>query len=310
MSQQLYQHSDTQIWCTAIASICELFACYGISYFENDEFGGQGENESSEKSLSDRNTIDLLIHVFDNCQIQSIRLAVAKGFGMVILRGYYTVSMLSKLMIEYFNTTPEAEMNQLLGVLFKTMIERKLQNCLQEALFETIFQISDSSVGKYDFDPEAVITFVITATAPTDRTAITNAHNALASSFLNVMDEKSDDKELVKLLAKYLPKLEIGNSVEIKQKLTEDVNTLLNNGDIRDGATSKYLKAFKETVDAERIQVARGADDGTTQTSSDPNTTASDDLPMDTTVNTSVISDQTSSRGEIPSDFGKTVKTI
>lgn len=289
MCLQLYEHKSAIVWCTAISSLCELFAYYGIRYFEiNGLVEKDDENESiGSADARERNIIDLLLHIFDNCSLQTIRLTITKGFCMLILRGQYSITMVSKLLIEYFNSEPDAEINQVLGIFFKKLLQRCKQNCLQEALLETIFQISESAVGTYAFDIDAVIKFVINATTPSNRMAVNNVHNALANSFLNTMTDKSDDCELIKVLAKNLINLQIGDNDEMKAQLRIGVNNVLKNSDTQDGPTKKYLNTFKTFIDSEQTlsQVVKQVDDSNNKTVSD--SCPSEDTSMSATINIS-----------------------
>lgn len=279
MCKQLYQHQNTRIWCTSICSICELFAYYGIEYFEsNNENECQDISLMIEKPTINSSTINLLNHIFDHCEANCIRAAIAKGFGQLVMSKQYNISMIKLIMLEYFNTSPDASINQILGIFFQSLIRKKRQYCLQEALFQTVYQIIDSSEGRYGFQPETVIKFVVNSTIPADRRSKANVHNELAFTFLKAMDEKSSEPELLKIISKQFLQLEIGDTIELKEKLENEINKLLSNNNISENTVVKNLKLFRQKLDLNRSGDSNLSTDNTSRRSpADGNISSNDD---------------------------------
>lgn len=213
LSRQMLLHQNTRIWVTAISSILELFSNYGIEHFEPIEANPVEVDDGAEPAEKN-NTVQLFVHIFDTCDNLKIRKALIVGLSRLVLSGHHTLNIVSKLMLEYFITKNSSEINQILGVFFETLIRRGQQDCLQKALFDTVFMLLKSFDGKFNVAPDTLIKFVIASTMPANRNANGNIHNDLAVSFLDVIINKGEDEpELAKALAKEIVNLRVSPKI-------------------------------------------------------------------------------------------------
>lgn len=154
--------------------------------------------------------------------------------------------MISRLLLEFFDTNTDPQINQILSVFFETLVRRRQQVCLQKALFRTLFVILDAAELKYKATPDTIIKFIVNATMPASCQPNTFIHDNLAKEFLSVMLEKLDNKELLMLLSKEILALQISKRPNIDVELFATVDDLLTK--IKDPKIVKNLKMFKNNV--------------------------------------------------------------
>lgn len=188
----------------------------------------------------------LLLHILDVCQDLNVKKCLIIGFGKLVLSGYYTVDIVSRLLLEYFNSTTDPEINQILGIFFETLVCRRQQICLQKALIRSLLVVLESSAGKYEATPDTIVKFIINATLPASCKPNDHLHDKLANDFLKVMLEKSEDKTLLMLLSKEMVTLQISMRPNIRDALVASVDELLN--EIRDSKIVKNIKEFKSNL--------------------------------------------------------------
>jgi hypothetical protein len=88
-----------------------------------------------------------------------------------------------------------------------------------------------------------VLKYIVGATRPLFCSNGLNLHNTLGMEFLNVMKENPDSKEILKIFAKELSELEIGEDAILKQDMSKQIDLILkeSSADVR---TKKYLTDF------------------------------------------------------------------
>lgn len=268
--QQFVRHHQPRLWTTAVNGICEMFDKYGIDFFTFDidlekPDGSKAkktrqlynatleQDEAEDKSNSGKNSTNvmyLFAHLFDKCQEASISMALATGFCRLILGGHYeTNEIISKILLKFFTPTTCTEISQILSVFFETLIHRGKQICLQKALLPTIFTILDAPHESplREIKPDAVIKFVINSTVQTATDTNTHIHTEIARTFLNRMNEQISNKDVLKLLSKELPTLDISADQRIRDELILLANSLITKS-INDSKIEGCVKIFLEML--------------------------------------------------------------
>lgn len=275
---QFVKHHQPRIWTTAVNGICELFDRYTIDFFESDGDKANSlkakktrqlyrasepddEVENAETRESDTNVIYLFTHLFDTCQETTINMALATGFCRLILGGHYeTQEIMSKIILKFFDPTTSTEINQILSVFFETLIQRGKFESLEKALMPTICTILDAPNDSplREIKADTVVKFIVNSTLPpTNRNAHqTNIHNSMATTFLKTMQENSENKELIKILSKELPTLDVDNNQELRNELKELTENLLVRS-LNDAKIERYLKSFKEMLSGSQANRSR-----------------------------------------------------
>lgn len=262
LSKQFLVHSVESIWATCALAICELCCRYGITHFENEIDGIEtmGDERSAyddelSRAAARSPTIKTLLSIFDFVDSKVVRKALVQGLCLLILSGQKTPAMVSKILLQYFRTAIEddqdvedstdLEVNQTIGVFFATLVKTKQQDCLPDALFDAVDIMLQSIDGRYHFMPETVIKFVAVTTAPSDRKHRLNVHNRLAEIFVEMILQRSDEKEFVKIVVKQLNELHINADV-VLPTIKPQILELLERKCITDSRTTKLLKAIIE----------------------------------------------------------------
>lgn len=206
----------------------------------------QEDGDDASKNTNGTNVLFLFGHLFDTCQETTISMALTTGFCRLILGGHYeTTELISKIILKFFNPTTCTEINQILSVFFETLIQRGKQACLEKALLPTVSTILDAPHESplREIKADSVVKFVINSTMPCAQATAANIHNAIARSFLKHMHEHVSNKELLKVLAKELPALDIDANATVREELKELAEILLDES-INDAKIESYIKTF------------------------------------------------------------------
>lgn len=185
--------------------------------YNTTEYLDKDDDSVDESQSKKSNGIDLMYlfsHFLDTCEETCILSALIDGFCRLILHGHYTSNaMISKLMLKFFIPTIDPELNQILGIFFETLVNQKKQECLQAALIETLFEIFEAPNESpiQEIKAETVVKFVVSSTQPIYCNAGSNIHNAIAISFIEVIIDNIENKELIKLLSKEMLTLELSD---------------------------------------------------------------------------------------------------
>lgn len=228
------------------------------------------EDDDSASRTNGTNVLFLFGHLFDTCQETTISMALTTGFCRLILGGHYEpTELISKIILKFFNPQTCTEINQILSVFFETLIQRGKQACLEKALLPTVTTILDAPHESplREIKADSVVKFVINSTLPCAQTADTNIHNAIARSFLKHMHEHVTNKELLKILSKELPTLDIDANAGVRDALKELAETLLTET-INDAKIEAYIKMFVDMMSGaltkrsrSTVNLAGGSDD-------------------------------------------------
>lgn len=309
LSREFILHHEQSIWATCALAICELLCRYGIAYFEDYDDVDDTYDDGNETVDANRSTyadelsrtaarspmIKSLVSIFDSCENKVIHKALVQGLCKLILSGQRTPAMVSKMLLLYFRTIDEdehgveditdLEVSQMLGVFFETLVRKNQQDCLPEALFDAVDIMMQSVDGRYNFMPETVIQFVAVTTAPSDRNNRLNVHNRLAEIFVEMILQRSDEKEFVKIVVKQLNELQINADVVLPMIKPQICELLDLCPPVADYRTTKILKSI--------------IDQGSSRTTSNIN------LPVDSdnrTDNGSQSGDEDYEEGDLPTE--------
>lgn len=213
----------------------------------------------------------------DTCDDIHLMSALIDGFCLLILHGHYNdEKLVSRLILLYFNPTTEAEVNQILSIFFETLIQHKKQDCLEAALIQTLTKIIEASSESplHEVKIETVLKFIINSTLPVyckagkyllsfvsvwanvfiDHSFISGVkiHDNISTSLLKWMKNNATNRELLKITSKEILALDISDDNEIRNKLQEYVDQLLEMP--MDSKTEKNLKLFKEQMQGNRTK--------------------------------------------------------
>ncbi|XP_065086387.1 condensin complex subunit 3 [Ochlerotatus camptorhynchus] len=265
--QQFFRNHCTRIWQTSIEGIFELMDHYGFEHFDVEAKKDEARkntrqlfntrdylDQDDEASTSNTGTgVDLMrmmTHFFETCEDNVICSAIVDGFCRLILHGHCTSQdIMSKLLLKYFNPTTESKTQQILGIFFECLIKKKRQEILQKALLHTLFTILESPNDSplQEVKPEHVLKFVIDSTKPVFCSPGLNPHNTIAISFLQVMLDNLNYKDLLKLLSKELLTLEISDDAVLKNDINNCIEQILLEKSL-DVKIIKNLKDFEEML--------------------------------------------------------------
>lgn len=270
LTAQFYKHHVTRIWITAINGTFELIDCYGFEHFDkvfkSDEIdnkakknrqlyntmGYLNEENDEEEDSTFKAAVDLMYlfsHFLDTCEEASIIRALITGFCRLVLSAHFTSKeLVSKLLVKFFSPATEHEVNQVLGIFFETLIKRRQQECLAEALLLAVNVILDAPNDSplQEIKPDSVIKFVVNSTQPIYCAPGLNIHNDIAMSFFSLMNDNPSNKELLKLLSKEILTLEVTADSSLRSDLEKVSDNLLNRS--IDGKTESYIRSFKEIL--------------------------------------------------------------
>lgn len=270
LTAQFYKHHVTRIWITAINGTFELIDCYGFEHFDkvfkSDEcdnkakktrqlyntMGYLNEENEEEEDSTFKAAVDLMYlfsHFLDTCEEASIIRALITGFCRLVLSDHFTSKeLVSKLLVKFFSPATEHEVNQVLGIFFETLIKRRKQECLAEALLLAVNVILDAPNDSplQEIKPDSVIKFVVNSTQPIYCAPGLNIHNDIAVSFFSLMNDNPSNKELLKLLSKEILTLEVSADPSLRSNLENVSDNLLNRS--IDSKTESYIRSFKEIL--------------------------------------------------------------
>lgn len=240
LTAQFYKHHNKYIWPTSIKGAIELIDKYGFEYFDKD-----GDDDEC--------VVDIM-HVFQNildkCEGRIIKTALITGFCRLQLSGRYeSENIVAKLLLIFFNSDTDSEINQILAIFFRTLVARKQQKCLADALLPALRIIFESPNENemHEINAAQIVQFVVTATMPADRTASANIHNILARKFLHAMNEHFRNKDLQKLLSKELLILDVSsNDLSLRAALLRESDEFLTHN--IEKRTASNIEKFREML--------------------------------------------------------------
>lgn len=270
---QLFKSSQVPLWEALIGCIFDLLLRYSIDKMEqlsdvNDlesnasttnrsKKGGRtlyiedGDDETdTEDILKDVQIIQMLTHVLDNNVDIKVHKVCTIGFCKMILHGQYsTKDLISKFLISYFNPATDAEVNQLLGMFFESLIKIKKQEALHDALIPTLMTLLEAPYDSplREVKHETVIKYVIGATRPVFCSNGLNLHNTLGLKLIELMRENPECKEVLKTFSKELPTLEFSDDPLLKKDMVDQIESLLKNINV-DVRTRKTIVDFRDTL--------------------------------------------------------------
>lgn len=194
--------------------------------------------------------MQMLLHVIEQNVDKRIYKVTIVGVGKLILHGVYcTRDIISKFLLLYFNPATDSEIGQILGVFLENIIRRKKQEFLHDALHPTIMTLleapHDSPLREVKL--ETVLRYIVGATRPIFCSNGLNLHNTLGTKFLEIMQENSDSKDVLKAFAKELLELEIGEDPMIKKDMIKSVDLLLKESSA-DARIKKSLTDFRSIL--------------------------------------------------------------
>lgn len=302
LNLQILRHQTARIWITSISAIFELIDRYGFEYFESESqnvvsekhmdkskkasrqlYNKRGYMDDPEEEESNKSTMELMFlfgHFLETLTEVGIIKALVFGFCRIVLSGHYTSEdLVSKLLLRYFNPATDTEINQILGIFFETLINRRRQECLQKALVQTLFLILDApnDSPQQEIKPETIIKFVINSTIPAYCTPGLHLHNEIAASFVTVMSEHASNKDLLKLLSKEMLMLQISNDAKVRYNLKVASEPLLEKA--MDSKTVANIRQFQEILDGTYKAPVRRQTTATDSIDDDPRDV--DEIPTD-----------------------------
>ncbi|XP_062540619.1 condensin complex subunit 3 [Armigeres subalbatus] len=264
---QFFRNHCTRIWQTSIEGIFELMDHYGFEHFDVEskkdesrkntrqlyntmDYLDQEDEANTSSTGTGVNLMRMMTHFFETCEDNVICSAIVDGFCRLILHGHCTSQdIMSKLLLKYFNPTTEPKTQQILGIFFECLIKKKRQEILQKALLHTLFTILEAPNDSplQEVKPEHVVKFVIDSTKPVFCSPGLNPHNTIAISFLQIMLDNLNYKDLLKLLSKELLTLEISDDAVLKNDIIHCIDQILQEQTL-DPKIVKNLNDFKEML--------------------------------------------------------------
>lgn len=190
-------------------------------------------------------------HILESTMDAKISKVLMTGYCRIILHGHYkSRDIISKFLLSYFNPATEPEINQLLGVFFKNLIQKKRQECLQEALIPTLITLLDAPYDSplQEIKMDVIVQYVIESTRPIYCSTGLNLHNQLAIMFFQLMTENLENKNVLQIFSKELLVLEVSDDPTLKTDLKACVDKLLENPNL-DPKTIKNVVTFKEMLE-------------------------------------------------------------
>lgn len=211
------QTNKTNIWITLISGIFELI----------DRFGFDLADHSTEVQSTEELMISML-HLMDTTTDIGIKKATIIGFCRLALSGRCRKpDAIAKLLSNLFDSKRDSEIEQILLMFFKMLVERKQQDCMVDALVRALQILHGYSCPQRRADSELLVKFVADST----QSITSNSHNRIAYKVLDVMIvlDPSFELELMKDLSKGLNTLRVSNK-----------NTKINNNDDDDSELFGY----------------------------------------------------------------------
>lgn len=188
-------------------------------------------------------------HFLETLNEVDITKALIIGFCRLVLSGHYTSEdLVSKLLLRFFNPATDPEINQILGIFFNALCNRRRQECLHKALMQALFVILESpnDTPLKEIKADHIIKFVIESTIPACSPPGVNIHNEIALSFVKMMNEQHTNKDLLKLLSKEMLTLQISDDALIRNELKQSTETLVDR--VIDPKILGCLKNFQELL--------------------------------------------------------------
>lgn len=220
------------------------------SNLDSQTDGAEGDGDL----LMQRRNADIMLvldHFLDDCAESYIQRALIDGYCRLLLRGHISGSnYVSRMLLKYFNPMTEPEITQILGIFFEKLIALQRQECLQEAMLTTLFTVLDSPPESplQEIQPESILRFVITSTRPMNSSPGLNIHNTIAMSFLDVMSDNTDNKDLLRLLVKAFAMLDVAvDDVALRRDLFTGLDQLLD-GNRLEPRTETAMRLFKQKM--------------------------------------------------------------
>lgn len=298
LKSQMFKSNNIVIWETAIGCIVDLLLRYSIEKMDSVDANQENNASSSNPNRGKKggrtlytddgdepeemdimrsiDIIQMLTHVLDNNVDQKVHKATLTGLCKLILHGQYcTRDLMSKFLIAYFNPATDAQVNQILGIFFESIVKLKKQESLQEALVPTLVTLLEAPYDSplHEVKQETVIKYVIGATRPIFCSNGLNLHNTLALKLIELLKDNPQNKEIIKVFSKEFLTLEIsedpllkmdmaGHIESLLKNITPDARTLKNITDFRDMLKGTYKPSLKFSSTAMSHNVAVDEDAG------------------------------------------------
>ncbi|CRK92835.1 CLUMA_CG006266, isoform A [Clunio marinus] len=272
LKAQMFKSDNVLLWEASIHCIIDLILRYSMEKMEN--FNANNENNLSQESHSrskrsgrtlytddgeEAEEIDLvtsvefvkmLTHVMDNNVDHRIQKATIIGLCKLILHGQYcTRDTVSKLLLAYFNPATEAEINQILGIFFESIIKRKKQEILYESLIPTLITLLEAPYDSplREIKQDVVLKYVISASRPIFCSNGLNLHNTIGLKLIELMKENPENKDIIKVISKELQTLEISEDQLLQSGMATQLELLLSSISV-DAITKKNLADFRDML--------------------------------------------------------------
>ncbi|XP_052860170.1 condensin complex subunit 3 [Anopheles cruzii] len=266
--QQFLHTASTRLWKTAIECVFELLDRYGFEHFDLEDDSSKDDSRASKSSrqLFNRHSgaqldesgsscnsnefYKMSIHFMDTCDESAICKTIIEGFCRLVLHfRCNSPDIVSKLLLRYFNPTTEPETQQILGIFFEALANRKRQDLLQKALLGTLFTILEApnTSPLAEVRPETVVKFVINLTQPVFCNPGVHPHNTIAVTFLRVMQDNLALKDLLKLMSGAVLGLDISEDPALRTDLATAANEILQEPGL-DPKIVKSLTTFRERM--------------------------------------------------------------
>lgn len=251
LKSQLFKSTNYHIWEVTIGCIVDLLLRYTIDkmdFYETDadpnnstqnrsKRGGrtlytdEDEEEPAEMNfLANVPIMRLMEHLHKNTLDSKIQKAITIAFCKLILHGQFvTRSIISDYLVAYFNPATDSEINQILGNFFESIIRKKKQEYLEEALVSTLVTIlvAPAESPLREVKQETVIRYVIEATRPIFCSNGLNLHNTLCLKLIDVMKTNPGNKDVTRVFSREVMTLEIGDDPLLKNDIIAQIDALL-----------------------------------------------------------------------------------
>lgn len=273
LKSQMFKSNNIVIWETTIGCIVDLLLRYTVDKMEslvevNQEMSANGSFQNRSKKggrtlytddgddpeemdiVRSIDIIQMLTHVLDNNLDHKVHKATLTGLCKLILHGQYcTRDIISKFLLAYFNPATDAEVNQILGIFFESVIKMKKQESLQQALVPTLVTLLEAPYDSplHEVKQETVIKYVIGATRPIFCSNGLNLHNTIALKLIELLQANPQNKDILKVFSKEFLTLEISDDPLLKMDMVAHIETLLKNitADVR---TKKNITDFRDIL--------------------------------------------------------------
>lgn len=269
LKTQLFKSNSVMVWDVTIGGLIDLLLRYTIDKMErhnenitemsvHNTSGGRGrkggrtlytddgEDPEDLEMVESIDTIQMLMHLLDNNTDTRVHKTIMVGLCKLVLHGQYcTRDLISKFLLAYFNPATEAEINQVLGVFFESLVRMRKQESLHDALIPTLMTLLEAPYDSplKEVKVDTVLKYVIGATRPVFCSNGLNLHNTLCMKLVELMRDNPENKEILKTVSKEILTLEIGEDTLLRKDMVTHIEALLRNVAI-DTRTRKNFSDF------------------------------------------------------------------